>query len=49
MTGISYLLIAITILLLSLSNLFLWFSLFKLRKDFVELLEILKRGFGHDV
>lgn len=49
MTNLSYLLITITILLLSLSNLWLWFSLFKLRKDFVELLEILQRGFGHDV
>lgn len=49
MINLSYLLITITILLLSLSNLWLWFSLFKLRKDFVELLEILQRGFGHDV
>lgn len=49
MTNLSYLLITITILLLSLSNLWLWFSLFKLRKDFNKLLEILHGGFNHHV
>lgn len=49
MNDLSYILLSLTCLLLAFSNLWLWFSLFKLRKDFNKLLEILHGGFNHHV